>query len=359
MTTNVQQWIPALAGQKIANYRLDSKPLGAGGFGVVFSATDDTDGSISAIKILVPGSSTENQSDFDNEGILLQKLAGSLNIVQLTGKSDMFDMPISTPGANGFQVPITMPVKFHVLEIANGGLDRYLAGRDLTWVEILSLWRDIVCGAHQMHLKRVAHRDLKSSNCLMFKKPKFREIVKLTDLGRSRDLNEPARHRPNAYVMGLGDLSYAPPEFIFLQGQDTERAHRDADLYGLGSILIEIVTGVSLTRQIFPDINSAINDAINNSRMGVGVVLSSLRPTVVSTILAMEEDVPRIIRQRIVNLLLTLCDPEPEKRRKVEGVTNKLQKNSLEAIIRQIDIAVRQLTVEERSMRKLAAKRGA
>lgn len=359
MMADATQWAPALSGLKVSDYELDSKPLGSGGFGLVFAGTNSCNGTVNAIKILVPNSPIEDQTDFDNEGLLLQKFSGSMNVVQLAGESGQFDIPMSVTGADGSSFTIQASIKFHVLEIANGGLDRYLASRDLSWVEILTLWRDIVCGVHQMHLKSVAHRDLKSSNCLMFKKPKVREIVKISDLGRSRDLSVPGRYAPADYAQGRGDLSYAPPEFIFIQGLDTERGHLDADLYGIGSILYEIITGVSLTRHIFPNLGVVLRASLQDSAQGRFVDLSSLRSHIESTIRVLGDDIPRIVRDRILGLLLTLCDPVPKERRKAEGPRGKVPRNSLESIIRQIDIAIRQLKVEAASQPRLATRRGA
>ena len=82
---------------------------------------------------------------------------------------------------------MTIPAPFHVLELAEGSLADLIAVLpQLPWNERLSLFRDVVLGVHQMHSNSVMHRDLKSSNCLLFGSKGQVVSAKVNDLGRLR-----------------------------------------------------------------------------------------------------------------------------------------------------------------------------
>ncbi len=54
---------------------------------------------------------------------------------------------------------------------ADACIGQALSGRyrhELSWRAKMLLFRDVVAGIHQMHCRRIMHRDLKASNVLLF-----------------------------------------------------------------------------------------------------------------------------------------------------------------------------------------------
>lgn len=333
-------WIGALTGQTYGDYRLDTH-LGGGWFTLVFEATHLPTGKKAALKILPPtATGTDSAAEFQNEGQLLTATRGCSNVVELD-RSDRLTHLI--PGLGGTTFPVEMP--YHVLELAQGRLEELVLNRaDLDWADRLGLWRGVVLGTHQLHLRKVVHRDLKSENCLLFLRPKNLMDCKASDLGRSRHLGAPAMHDPLLYMTGLGDGRFAPPEFLTLQGKDTREAHLAADLYGLGSVLFELVTGQGLTSMAVGS-GPHIRDAnLDLWRRGQAIDLSGLRGAYDQAFQVFEEALPAALRIQASDLLRQLCDPEPLKRFPKPKFGKGVPDQGLEWVLRRADILIRIVT---------------
>jgi eukaryotic-like serine/threonine-protein kinase len=241
-----QQITAMLSGQTLAGYRVLNY-RGSGAFAHVFNAENVSDGAQVALKVLDPGAGTAQHREFDNEGDLLKALLRCSAVVDIedTLRASVL---VSTVLPGGISTQIPVPVRFHVLERADECLDELLLYRQsLDWGAKLALYRQAALGIHQMHLAHVAHRDSKAENCLVFLRPRNHVDVKISDLGRSRDLRQAGAAKPSEYLWGRGDPSFAPPEMLWLLGTDTPECHMRADFYGIGSILYEVATGQGLT----------------------------------------------------------------------------------------------------------------
>lgn len=217
---------------------------GKGAFSFVYEAEHLPTGTQVALKVLKPTATIDQIREFDNEGELLVKLSGARRVVNiLDSQTASLDVLLF-----GSASPLTIAVRFHVLELASGCLDQLVAHVDLVpWPERLGLYRDVVLGVHQMHLQSIMHRDLKSSNCLLFEVGFQSLLVKVNDLGRARDLTQAAMASAWAYRVGRGDPNFRPPELLWELGTDDPACHRRADLYGLGCVLFELITGQPIT----------------------------------------------------------------------------------------------------------------
>lgn len=332
-------WASALNGQRFGKYETVSY-LGGGGFSFVYLAKDSSSGADVALKILIPTSSAAAVQEFRTEGDLLGRLKQSSGVVTIleTGQ-DVAQISFNS-------IPLDLPIHFHSLELASGCLEELLADRDkLAWDERLRLWRGVIMGVHQMHLQRMAHRDLKSSNCLLMVRRRNETVCKVSDLGRSRDLAQAARFDPVDYLVGRGDLRFAPPEFLWLQGSETPDGHLASDLYGLGSILFELATGVGLTQMALGFGPNLVRTNIASARAGQSIDLKILEPKYESALDVFANELPRSIRNEARTLIKQLTSPDPSARwPRARG--RRIQRgDGLEWLLRQVDILLKRLKV--------------
>lgn len=339
------QWVAALSGQQIGGYRLGAY-LGGGQFGMVFEATGPQAGSPHAIKLLTPSNDPDAAADFETEGRLLRTAVKCSNVINLIDSdSDSVQMNL-----NGFDINFSF--RYHVLSLASGVLEELILDpairAQLTWPDRLSHWRGAVKGVHQLHLHNIAHRDLKSSNCLLMVSGRRTE-VRVADLGRSKDLTLPPTVAPNHYLAGRGDLRYAPPEYLWLMGGSTAADFKNADLYGLGSLLVELATGHPMTASAMGDFGAQLHAAQQDLINGVTRDLATLRPRFRRVIDEVGEEFPRSIRHDAVTLLTQLCDPVPSQRLPLRRTGKRIpHDDGLVWLLRRVDILSRQLAVEGR-----------
>ena len=125
-------------------------------------------------------------------------------------------------------------IPFMVLELLVGGSLRGMldAGIRLTPSQAAHVGRQVAAGLEYAHGRGLVHRDVKPANLL------FDEhgIVRVADFGLARALAEASWTEPAGAV--LGTARYAAPE----QGS-AARLDGRADLYALGLVLVESVTG--------------------------------------------------------------------------------------------------------------------
>ncbi len=295
------------------------------------------------MKILLPLSSGEDVVDFVYEGQLLKKLnkcSGVISLVE-TGAEIV-------PLAFGQGMP-SVPVKidFHVLSLASGSLEELIEDSTvlalIPWHERLAIWRSVVLGVHQMHVKDVAHRDLKSSNCLLMVSG-ARTEARIGDLGRAKDLILPPRFAPTDYFRGRGDLTFAPPEYLLAQGGNTKADCKNADLYGLGSLLFELGTGHPITGAALGSVRAVLVQGEQDLATGVMRDLATLRPKYRAAIEEFTDELPSTLRHSATELVTQLCDPVPELRqpRSAPG-RRKASPSELNWLLRRADILTRML----------------
>jgi serine/threonine protein kinase len=218
-------------------------PIGSGAFSYVYEAIHVATGTRVALKVLKFGAGLEQRREFSNEAQLLVALSSSSRVIDIVNS---LTVNWSVPIAGGGTAPFA--VDFHVLEMAEGNLsDLVVSGAGWPWNERLDLYRDVVLGLHQMHRADMAHRDLKAANCLLVQQSRSRLCAKVSDLGRSRNLRDPAGAPIAAYDWARGDPQFAPPEVLWKLGSDSRDCHLRADLYGLGSLLFEIAVGQGIS----------------------------------------------------------------------------------------------------------------
>jgi serine/threonine-protein kinase len=107
---------------------------------------------------------------------------------------------------------------------------------------VLPLFKGIVRGVRAIHKRGIVHRDLKPENVLLEPNGKrFRPLV--ADFGMAKILQPNQQPTPRGLSTSfsfLGTPEYMAPE----QAADPGRVDTRADLFSLGALLYELVTGV-------------------------------------------------------------------------------------------------------------------
>jgi serine/threonine protein kinase len=340
-----------ISGSTLSGYRVNNC-IGIGAFGYVYEADDIARNAKVALKILAPYAGLEPLQEFIREGQLLLRLASSSHVVDYMGSHQQMFAAQTTS--------LKFPLRFHVLERADGDLAELSVGQPaLPWTDRLALLRDVALAIHQMHLKQIAHRDLKASNCLLFLVGQ-ELFVKVGDLGRSRHLTDSALAAPIAYQGPRGDPSHAAPEFFWAIGDDRPVTHLCADMYGLGSLIVEMTIGQSMTvmaQSSFMPIG--ISGDVNVRRDQYFAEVPSIRSRFESVFIQVEHEMPASIRQQGGQLLRQLCDPDPMRRFQLAGLERRnVPIDGVHWVLKRIDVLRKTLRNARAQQERLAQKKG-
>jgi len=206
-----------LVGQQIGPFLIE-KELGAGAMGAVYRGKYLKTGQVVAVKVMAPGLGTQSGSHsdrFKRESEILKQL-NHPNIVRHFGAGKH------------------QGIAYYAMEYVQGEtLDRVMARRDrMTWEEVVDLGQQLCAALQHAHEAGIVHRDLKPSNLMILPDG----TLKLTDFGIAKDLDVTALTGANCTV---GTAAYMSPE----QCKGDPNLTNKSDLYSLGIVLYELVTG--------------------------------------------------------------------------------------------------------------------
>jgi WD40 repeat protein len=191
--------------------------LGRGGMGVVFEAVQVGLKRRVALKMILAGPHADpaELARFQAEAEAVARLAHP-NIVQV------------------YEVGVHRQEPYIALELVSGGsLADRLRGAPQSPPSAAELVETLARAMHAAHQKGVVHRDLKPANVLLTADG----TPKITDFGLAKKLDDVAG--PTRTGVVLGTPSYMAPE----QAEGTKAIGPAADVYALGAILYEMLTG--------------------------------------------------------------------------------------------------------------------
>jgi serine/threonine protein kinase len=222
---------PAVAGYEIL------EELGRGGMGVVYLARQTALKRLVALKMIKAGdlADADELARFRREAEAVARLQHP-HIVQIHEVGEHDGRP------------------FFSLEYVEGGtLARHLSGKPLPGRPAAELLETLSRAVHYAHQRGIIHRDLKPANVLLAfsdvshkrsEGERFCEaslnaaVPKITDFGLAKQLHAEGTQTQSRAV--LGTPSYMAPEQGVGNGPAVGPA---ADVYGLGAILYEVLTG--------------------------------------------------------------------------------------------------------------------
>lgn len=215
--------VPLPPGIKLGDYTIQGV-LGQGGMGIVYLAQQEKPRRTVAIKLMrasMFGSSAMRR--FEHE-------AEVLGMLQHPGIAQIFEAGTAEAGYG--------PQPYIAMEFIDGPtLSAYVRDRGLSDVDRLRLMAEVCDAVHHAHQRGVIHRDLKPGNILVT--PQGRP--KVLDFGVSRATGADRRATMHTSAGQLiGTLAYMSPEQA---GGETDQIDVRADVYSLGVMLFEMLTG--------------------------------------------------------------------------------------------------------------------
>ena len=210
--------MPNLIGQSLGRYHI-LEQLGEGGMATVYKAYDtrlERDVAVKVIRVdqFAPTMLERILMRFDREAKALARLTHP-NIVHINDYGEQDGVP------------------YLVMDFLPGGTLKQHLRQPLLWQDAVKLLLPIAEALDYAHSQNIIHRDVKPSNILLTQ----RGQPMLTDFGIAKLLENEETQTLSGTGMGVGTPEYMAPE------QWTGQAGPQADLYSLGVVLYELVTG--------------------------------------------------------------------------------------------------------------------
>jgi serine/threonine-protein kinase len=219
--------LPAVGDHVLGKYRIE-RVLGTGGMGTVYAAHHGMLDELVAIKVIAPevASSTDLSARFLMEARATARL-----------RSDHVARIIDVDALDD-------GLLFIVMELLDGSdLAELLDARGALPIDTSVAWiLEALEGLAHAHAAGISHRDIKPSNLFLAAQPDGRSIVKLLDFGVAKSTTTRRGERV-ATLTGeqrvLGSPGYMSPE----QMRDSSKVDARADLFAIGAVLYEMLTG--------------------------------------------------------------------------------------------------------------------
>ena len=212
-----------MIGTRIGFYEI-TKQLGQGGMGAVYIAEHSRIGYRKVVKVLLP-EYAQNEvivRRFENEA----RAAAQLNHRNITKLDDFGQLP---SGHWYIMMPLLEGCSLEAFLAANGRLSIHQA---------LHILAQICAALHAAHGAGIVHRDLKPANVFLSQTEDNPRHVTLLDFGIAK-----VASAPEALATHTGAAFGTPVYMAAEQFEDASRADARADIFALGVIAYQMVTG--------------------------------------------------------------------------------------------------------------------
>jgi uncharacterized protein (TIGR02145 family) len=196
-------------------------PIGEGGMAKVYLAQHKIQHNQVAIKVL-------NEDLVFNTNIRSRFIAEAKSLANLSHRNVI--KVIDTYDDDVF-------VAFVMEFIGGPNLQEIIENGKLTDQEIVELFSQLLNAVKYIHDNKITHRDIKPSNVIIGPN----QLLKLVDFGIAKHENKLGSKGTTTHVI-MGTPSYMSPEQI----RSTATVTSQSDIYSLGVVLWEMVTGKSL-----------------------------------------------------------------------------------------------------------------
>src|SRR5262245_37994385 len=260
MTSQLRRDPYKLVGVKLERYEIQEL-IGIGGMGAVYRAQHEITKAKVAIKVLRPDLTISNE---EGVGFFFDEATKTASL-QHQKLVKVLSADYTTDGS-----------AYMVMEWLDGRtLDQEMKERGVFPLQrVIVLLEQIADAVAYAHRKRIIHRDLKPSNIMLVREENGEESIRVLDFGIARTLGTTIG--TNTRVTGT--VYYISPEQTIMHSP----IDRSADIYSLGVILYELLTGQvpfeadtegqvmemhrsilpRPLREIRPDIPQAIEDVV-------------------------------------------------------------------------------------------------
>lgn len=237
---------PAVGELLAQKYRVEGI-VGHGGMGVVVAARHVQLGQRVAIKLLKLPDDEEQREEAVGRFLHEAQAAARLQTDHVVRIYDVGQLDSGLP--------------FMVMELLSGSdLDSVLEERgQLPEAEAVDLVLQACAGIAEAHQMGIVHRDLKPSNLFVTRRSDGLPLLKVLDFGISKQVTDPDSGEAvptftNARTL-MGSPNYMSPEQI----RDARRVDARADVWAMGIILQELITGAQVFQaESFPGVCAAI-----------------------------------------------------------------------------------------------------
>ena len=212
-------------GQVVGNYKITAK-LGEGGMGVVYLAEHPVIGKKVALKAIHP--------DLARNPEVVSRFIMEAKAVNQIGHEHIVDIgDFGNTAAGDF---------YFIMEYLQGEslADRLKREERLSQARALAIAAQIADALSASHDQGIIHRDLKPENIFLITRGGDPDFVKVLDFGLAKlvQVEEKVDHKTRAGLV-MGTPYYMSPE----QGEGKIAIDHRADIYSLGVLLFEMLTG--------------------------------------------------------------------------------------------------------------------
>jgi serine/threonine-protein kinase len=216
---------PSLIGQTLGGRYLVTSLIGAGGMGAVYRAEHTQLQKPVALKVLNADMAAHREAAqrFEREALVSARIVHP-NVVSATDSGRLADGSL-----------------YLVLEFVSGRSLRQLIDAEgrLPPARALAIAGQIAEALAAAHAAEIVHRDLKPGNVMLLERDGNSEFVKVLDFGLARVLGQPSTAEP----LTRSGAIFGTPEYMAPEQARGEAVDHRADLYALGIILYELLSG--------------------------------------------------------------------------------------------------------------------